>query len=384
MKILIIDDDSAIRSVVSELLGAKGFTAIVAANGKEGIRSAQSLDPALILLDINMPKMDGFQVLEKLKSSEKTMSIPVIMLTAKGDDTSKMKASSLYAEHYLTKPFQIEELEFKIKEVLKIPLLSKTQTRSKVYVRRRQEILVVDDERAVRDLLYDALRKAGFRTMTTASVREAVEVVKVRTPDLVLLDLNIDGSSGIEILKQIRSFDEKVKVVIFTGAGSEGLEREARQFGANGFIEKIRGIDSIIKAIKAVLEPKKEHKEKILVVDDDPALCSLIKDFLAKKGYSVIIASSGEEALEKVKKECPILILLDINLPGIDGITTLKRIKEIDDKVGVIMITGVKDQAACEEARKWGAHEYIVKPFDLAYLDRCVLVRIALVSVLYD
>ena len=118
-KILVVDDEFAVCSLVSDFLIKKGYTVITAANGKEGLRFANRLIPDLILLDINMPKMDGFEVLDKLKNLQKTMSIPVVMLTVRDDEKSKLKASSLYSEYYLTKPFQMEELEAKIKEVLK-------------------------------------------------------------------------------------------------------------------------------------------------------------------------------------------------------------------------------------------------------------------------
>jgi len=119
-KILIIDDEPGICSVVSTFLEKKGFTAIVAKSGKEGIGAANYRKPDLILLDINMPKMDGFEVLEKIKHSPKTLAIPVVMLSGRGDDESKIKASGSYSEYYITKPFQLEELESKIKEILKI------------------------------------------------------------------------------------------------------------------------------------------------------------------------------------------------------------------------------------------------------------------------
>ena len=119
-KILIIDDEPNICSLVSDFLGKKGFTAITAKSGKEGVSAANKFLPDLILLDINMPEMDGFAVLEKIKYSPKTMPIPVVMLSGRGDDESKIKASGLYSEYYITKPFGLEELESKIKEVLKI------------------------------------------------------------------------------------------------------------------------------------------------------------------------------------------------------------------------------------------------------------------------
>jgi len=117
-KILIIDDEPDICSVVSTFLGKKGYIAVTAKNGKEGVKTAQRLIPDLILLDINMPKMDGYTVLEKLKNNQKTISIPVIILTGRVDDESKEKASWHYCEHYLTKPFDLEELASKIEQVM--------------------------------------------------------------------------------------------------------------------------------------------------------------------------------------------------------------------------------------------------------------------------
>jgi len=244
-----------------------------------------------------------------------------------------------------------------------------------------KKILVVDDELGIRELLYDALTKAGYKVTTTHSGRETAESIKTVKPDLVLLDIRMADMDGIETLRKIRSFDNKTKIVMLTGVDTDELENEARLLGAGGFLKKSLGIDVIIKAVDEMLGMKKDYeKEKIIVVDDDPEICSLIDDFLSQKGYTIITASSGEEALEKFKEERPILILLDIRLPGMDGIVTLKSIRKIDEKVGVIMITGIKDLDIFEEARKLGAYEYIVKPFDLDYLETCVLVRICLVS----
>jgi len=117
--ILIIDDEADFCKLVKlnlELIG--DFTVTIATDGKHGLALAKTLKPHLILLDIMMPHMDGFQVLEKLKADEATMQIPVIMLTAKGDDASKVKASELYNEEYITKPIEALELRSKITEVL--------------------------------------------------------------------------------------------------------------------------------------------------------------------------------------------------------------------------------------------------------------------------
>ncbi|MBP7088900.1 MAG: response regulator [Candidatus Omnitrophica bacterium] len=119
-KILTIDDEEDLPFFIKANLELTGeYEVVVARSGKEGIKAAIRYKPDLILLDIMMPHMDGYQVLDRLKKSRRTLSIPVIMLTAKGDDESKMKASSLYNEDYIVKPIQIDSLIAKIEEILK-------------------------------------------------------------------------------------------------------------------------------------------------------------------------------------------------------------------------------------------------------------------------
>ncbi len=118
-KILIIDDEENMCFFVKANLEISGkYMVNVSKNGKEGIWVADIYQPDLILLDVMMPFFDGFEVLKKLKSNPKTTSIPVIMLTAKDDDESKVKAASLYTEDYIVKPFIIETLKSKINDAL--------------------------------------------------------------------------------------------------------------------------------------------------------------------------------------------------------------------------------------------------------------------------
>jgi len=119
-KILIIDDEDDFCNIVKENLELRGsYEVYTTTSGKEGLKLAKKVKPDLILLDIRMPEMDGFQVLERLKKEKDTMVIPVIMLSALDDDSSKVKGSQLYNEMYLTKPIKIVDLISSIEEVLK-------------------------------------------------------------------------------------------------------------------------------------------------------------------------------------------------------------------------------------------------------------------------
>ncbi len=115
---------------------------------------------------------------------------------------------------------------------------------------------------------------------------------------------------------------------------------------------------------------------KVLVVDDEPEAVELLVEFLTSKGYEVLTATSGEEALQRVKEDRPHLVLLDIRMPKMNGIEVLRRIREIDPEMGVIMVTAVNEEDVGRKSLELGAFDYIVKPLDLKYLERSLWYKI--------
>ncbi len=114
---------------------------------------------------------------------------------------------------------------------------------------------------------------------------------------------------------------------------------------------------------------------KLLIVDDEIDVREFAANFFRKRKIEVIIASSGEEALDILEKQQPHLVLLDIKMEGMDGIETLRRIREKDKKIKVIMVTGKKpeEEQAFDECQKYGALAYVHKPLELDALERIVL-----------
>ncbi len=115
---------------------------------------------------------------------------------------------------------------------------------------------------------------------------------------------------------------------------------------------------------------------KLLVVDDESEICEFLKSFFEERNYQVAVANSGEEALERVKQEKPQVILLDIKMPGMDGIQTLKEIKSKYPKSKVIMVTAIETRDKIEECLRLGADNYITKPLSLEYLENDVREKI--------
>jgi DNA-binding NtrC family response regulator len=116
--------------------------------------------------------------------------------------------------------------------------------------------------------------------------------------------------------------------------------------------------------------------DTILVVDDEIEVCHVLKEFLDSKGYETHIAVSGSDALSKVKEINPCMVLLDIIMPGMGGMDVLKEIREIDPKIGIIMVTAVADHDLAKHALQLGAYDYITKPLNLDYLELVVMAKI--------
>jgi CheY-like chemotaxis protein len=120
--------------------------------------------------------------------------------------------------------------------------------------------------------------------------------------------------------------------------------------------------------------------EKILVVDDEVAVCAALRDFLERKGYQVSVAYSGQEALEVYQRERPHVVLLDIRMPEMDGLEVLRRLKAIDPKASVIMLTAVHEEDVAKEALAQGAFEYITKSTDVSYLEMALITKLGLMA----
>ncbi|MCM8776499.1 MAG: response regulator [Candidatus Omnitrophica bacterium] len=111
-------------------------------------------------------------------------------------------------------------------------------------------------------------------------------------------------------------------------------------------------------------------EKKILVVDDEEDVRLFLQDFLMERDMVVFSAGSGEEALEIMSREKPDIVLLDIMMPGMDGLELLSKIKQLYPKTSVIMITALNDEVKVHKAKKLGAQNYILKPFSLGYLEK--------------
>lgn len=116
---------------------------------------------------------------------------------------------------------------------------------------------------------------------------------------------------------------------------------------------------------------------RILIVDDEQSVREVLSEYFIEQGYEVETAGDGEEALAQVQRNTPDLVLLDVRMPGIDGVETLRRLRAIAPDVAVIMVTANEDVGLARDTLKLGALDYVAKPFDFAYLERAIMAGLA-------
>jgi len=248
------------------------------------------------------------------------------------------------------------------------------------------KILVLDDEVKIRELVREALSTQGYEVTTVPSPDQAMDIIYREPFDLILLDIRLPGESGIIVLKKIREYSEKIPVVIYSGFVTAALETEVRAFGANEVLRKDVGVVSLVEQIGKIVKAKNRifqrtlmgAEKPILIVDDEEEIRDLLKTFFKTKGYKTLEAKSGEEAVQLAQSEDPVVVLLDINMPEMDGLTTLKKLRDINAKLGVVMITGDQDDEKVKKAIELGAYGYVLKPFDFLYLNLVVMSKLVI------
>ena len=254
-------------------------------------------------------------------------------------------------------------------------------------------ILVADDEKLLCDLLRAVFTRHGHEVLIAPNGREAVEIFRTRRPRITFLDMYMPELNGIEVLKQIRALDPEAAVIMITGMRSDELENEARQLGVTDFLGKGLAPDVLFRAIEREVMQRSRapsasrqgagsgagtlNRNSLLVVDDDPEIRNLVKEYLTLRGYRVRAAQDGKEALALVEQERPHLIILDLNMPGMHGVEVLRALRARDFKGGVVTLSASQDQEELQHTLDLGAVDVMGKPVDLERLELVVQVGLA-------
>src|SRR5574341_442429 len=241
------------------------------------------------------------------------------------------------------------------------------------------KILVVDDDEVIRHLLVDTLTSLGYQSWGAANGEEALASLKQKRIDIVITDIKMPKLDGVKLLKKIKETQPDLLVLIITAYNFAYSQDQAVKSGADGFLAKPFRIGKIEELIKSALTQKKsgapvssEAAKKILIVDDDEILVSMLIETLDSFGYQAQGAKNGEEALQKIDSSEFDLVITDIRMPKMDGISFLKTLKEKEPKLPVILITGFSLAYTQQRAIQEGADGYLVKPFKIEKIEELV------------
>ena len=236
--VLVADDNPVVREVMRDLLEEAGYTVAEADGGAEALRLARLLQPALLTLDVMMPDLDGFDVIQVLRNDPITRELPVLFVSASPEPE---RGAALGGSGFLLKPFAPEEL---LEQV------------SRLILPQAPLVLVVEDDAHVRPVLMRVLERGGFQVAEAADGLTALDLVQRLPPDLVLLDIRMPGMDGYEVLRQIKQNPayQHIPIVVLTASDLSNVARKrVMDMGATLFLEKPIGSEELLTEIKRLL-----------------------------------------------------------------------------------------------------------------------------------
>ena len=264
IKMLIIEDESALADVLEAKFKKEGYDVNMAYDGLEGYQKIKAIQPNLILLDIVMPKMDGYEVLEKM--NEENIKIPVIIISNSGQPVEIEKTKKLGAiDHLIKTQFDPDEVVKKVEKYINTGVSPDEETAE---IKPREEtgveqlgykILLVEDDSFLRDICAKKLSKSGFTVFEAIDGEQALKELDKIKPDLVLLDIILPAIDGFGVLEKIRSHkEEKIKtvpVIMLSNLGQKDDVEKALSMGASNYLVKAHfTTEEIINKVKEELK----------------------------------------------------------------------------------------------------------------------------------
>jgi len=249
------------------------------------------------------------------------------------------------------------------------------------------KILVADDEPMVREALKKILETEGYDVCEAVNGKDACEAVSRDLPDLVLLDAMMPVMDGFEVLKVLRNNPDttNLPVVMLTSTPAAVGEQTALEFGVAHYVSKPWRADILQAAVRMALREARNQRRtestKILLADDEPLVREALKQILENEGYDVYVAADGKDACEAVSRNLPDLVLLDVDMPIMNGFEVLKVLRNNPDtfNLPVVMLTSTPAADGEQTALDFGVAHYVSKPWRAGLVQAAV--RTALRSV---
>jgi tubulin-specific chaperone A len=376
--LLIVEDDPHFSRVLADVARERGFKVLVAEDGETGLHFADYYRPSGVILDLGLPGIDGWTVMERLKASPATRHIPIHVVSAADQPDQPMDALRMGAVGFLTKPVSVEALEDAFRRI------------ENVTARPVKRLLVVEDDPAQTESILALVADGDVEAESAAAAEDAFERLSDGPFDCVILDLGLAGASGFELLERIRATRgiSRIPVIIYTGRDlTRDEETRLQRYADSVIIKGARSPERLLEETtlflhrvaadlpaekQEILRPADDRDRSfdgktVLIVDDDMRNVFALASVLEAEGLSLVEARDGREGLERLDAHPEIdLVLMDIMMPEMDGYEAMRAIREKEPfrNLPVIALTAKAmkgDKAKCIEA---GANDYLAKPVD--------------------
>ena len=229
-------------------------------------------------------------------------------------------------------------------------------------------ILVVDDNDAYTDSIKDILEDEGYEVETANSGEDACTLTDDKDFDLVLMDIKMPGMNGVECFLNMKAHNPGIKVILFTAYALTELIQQALDNGVQMVLKKPLNMDKLHAAIEANLQ--RPEGGYILIADDDRALCENLYETLVDYGYRVAMACSPHDAIREAERRPFDILLLDLKMPGLNGLEVYRRVKQFQPNLVTILMTGYAEEMneMIDQAISESVYTMLPKPIDVKQL----------------
>ncbi len=378
-KLLIIEDDFIFADILKDYAEQNGYDVYISYDGQDGLQKAQNLLPAAIILDIMLPKMDGWEVLRNLKKGENTKEIPVHMMSA--GTFLHDEPISAGAIGFMAKPVSEESLAetfLKIKASTSHPL---------------KKILLVEDQEIQSDFIKQSLEEQHTQIFQAFNAKQALDLLdQEKLFDCIIMDLNLPDKSGIELLNEIKSNNQFKDLPIIINTAMELSPEQTSEIlhHSQAMVLKSaksnnRLIDEVNLFLNNIRSNKREYNmfnntgasviaennlasKTVLLADDDMRNIFALSTAFESYDMNIEIANNGQEALDILDRNDQIdLVLMDIMMPVMDGYEAIEKIRANKKfaNLPIIAVTAKAMKGDREKTIAVGANDYISKPVDV-------------------
>jgi CheY-like chemotaxis protein len=379
LSVLIIEDDLNFARILLDMARGKGFKGLVATNGRTGLTLAVEHKPTAITLDIGLPQVDGWTVLERLKHDTATRYIPVHIISALDAPDRGFQRG---AKAFLEKPATPETLEATFDSI-------------RAFIERRvKNLLIVEDDEAQRKSIVELIGDQDVNAVAVSSGEEALKELLNNRFDCMVLDLKLPDMTGFELIQRIKQEPSlaMLPIVVYTGQDlTRQEETELHRLSDTIIIKDVNSPERLLdettlflhRVQSAMPRPQRRmldqlhHKDpvlagkKILIVDDDVRNIFALSSMLERFDMEVVYAESGPDAISLLQTTADIsAVLMDIMMPEMDGYEAIRLIREKAQfqALPIIALTAKAMKGDREKCLEAGASDYISKPIDSSQL----------------